>query len=283
MVKLSPQPILAALRCQSWGRIWKINLRRSPQLSRTTTSTRPTLLNWRASHVGPPKARVIPRVVRAFGAFRHMPRVASAFARMQPRMARNHARFSPKTAYTLKYCTSYARAYLMKRGLFLPEEVASIVGDEVAREGLARLGILESIREAMTPDPGTPFARVAALESALFMRNQLLRDIDWASMAHSLEVRVPLVDAFLLRQVAPAVFSTSKRNGKELMARAPRQPLPEAIVKRKKTGFTVPIRDWLTEHRDVTKHFGMRPWALYVLETGGHTSDVSPTLAMTSD
>jgi asparagine synthase (glutamine-hydrolysing) len=215
--------------------------------------------------------RVIPRVVRAFGAFRHMPRVASAFSRLQPRMARNHARFSPKTAYTLKYCTSYEGAYLMKRGLFLPEEVASIVGDEMAREGLARLNILDSIREAMTPDPGTPFARVAALESALFMRNQLLRDIDWASMAHSLEVRVPLVDAFLLRKVAPAVFSTNKKNGKELMARAPRQPLPEAIMKRKKTGFTVPIRDWLTEHRDVTKHFGMRPWALYLLEAGGHT------------
>lgn len=215
--------------------------------------------------------RVIPRVVRAFGAFRHMPRVAAAFTRLQPRMARNHARFSPKTAYTLKYCTSYEGAYLMKRGLFLPEEVASIVGEPMAREGLARLGIMESIRGAMTPDPGTPFARVAALESALFMRNQLLRDIDWASMAHSLEVRVPLVDAFLLRQVAPAVFSTRKRNGKELLARAPRQPLPDAIIKRKKTGFTVPIRDWLAGHHDVTKHFGMRPWALYLLEAGGHT------------
>ena len=99
---------------------------------------------------------IIPRVVRTFGVFRHMPWAASAFTRLQPRMrsTKNVARFSPKTAYTLKYCTSYAGAYLMKRGLFLPEEVASIVGDEVAREGLARLGILDSIREAMTPDPG---------------------------------------------------------------------------------------------------------------------------------
>ena len=55
------------------------------------------------------------------------------------------------------------------------------------------------------------------------------------------------------------------------MARAPRRPLPEAIVKRKKTGFTVPIRDWLNEQGEVTKHFGMRPWALYLLEAGGHT------------
>jgi asparagine synthase (glutamine-hydrolysing) len=110
------------------------------------------------------------------------------------------------------------------------------------------------------------------MESSLLMRNQLLRDIDWASMAHSLEVRVPLVDAFLLRQVAPAVFSTNKRNGKELMARAPRHPLPDEIVNRKKTGFTVPIVHWLKQQGHVTKHFGMRPWALHLLEAGGHAT-----------
>ncbi|HXH39793.1 MAG TPA: asparagine synthase-related protein, partial [Thermoanaerobaculia bacterium] len=216
--------------------------------------------------------RIIPRFVRAFGAFKYMPRAAAAFKRMHGRVIKDPARFSPKTAYTLRYCTSYEGAYLMKRGLFLPEEVASVVGEEMAREGLKRLGILERIREAITPDPGTPFARVAALESTLLMRNQLLRDIDWASMAHSLEVRVPLVDAFLLRQIAPAVFSTSKRNGKELMARSPHRPLPDAIVKRKKTGFTVPIVDWLSERGHVKKHFGMRPWALHLLEVGGHAT-----------
>ena len=215
--------------------------------------------------------RVIPRFVRAFAAFKHMPRAASAFTRVHGRIVKDPARFSPKTAYTLRYCTSYEGAYLMKRGLFLPEEVASVIGDEMACEGLKRLSILDRIREAITPDPGTPFARVAAMESALLMRNQLLRDIDWASMAHSIEVRVPLVDAFLLRQVAPAVFSTRKRNGKELMARAPHRPLPDAIVNRKKTGFTVPIVDWLKERDHATKHFGMRPWALHILEAGGHT------------
>jgi asparagine synthase (glutamine-hydrolysing) len=216
--------------------------------------------------------RIIPRVVRMFGAFKHMPSAASLFKRIHSRIANDPARFSPKTAYTLKYCTSYEGAYLMKRGLFLPEELASVIGDEMACEGLKRLGMLDRIRDTITPDPGTPFARVAALESSLFMRNQLLRDIDWASMAHSLEVRVPLVDAFLLRQVAPAVFSTNKRDGKELMARAPHHPLPDVVLKRRKTGFTIPNVDWLADRRQVNKHFGMRPWALYLLEAGGHAN-----------
>jgi asparagine synthase (glutamine-hydrolysing) len=213
--------------------------------------------------------RIIPRAVRMFGAFRHMPRLADAFARLQ---APRGARFSPKTAYTLKYCTSYEGGYLMKRGLFLPDDVASVAGEELAREGLKRLGMLDVIRDAITPDPGTPFARVMALESSLLLRSQLLRDIDWASMAHSLEVRVPLVDAFLLRQIAPAILARGARNGKDLLASSPRRPLPAAILDRKKSGFTVPIRTWLGHDRDAKKQFGGRPWAIYVLEAGGHLS-----------
>jgi asparagine synthase (glutamine-hydrolysing) len=37
------------------------------------------------------------------------------------------------------------------------------------------------------------------------MRNQLLRDADWAGMAHGIEIRVPLVDLTLLRAIAPAI------------------------------------------------------------------------------
>jgi len=216
--------------------------------------------------------RIIPRFVRTFRAFKRLPRTAAAFRHVYSRLTTDASKYSPKTAYTLKYCTSYEGAYLMKRGLFLPEELPSLLGHELAAEGLDRLSILERIRDAITPDPGTPFARVAAMEASLMMRNQLLRDIDWASMAHSIEVRVPLVDSFLLRQVAPAICSTTKRDGKDLMARAPRLPLPDAVVNRKKTGFTVPIKAWLAQRALMTTHFGMRPWALHVLDAGGYAS-----------
>jgi asparagine synthase (glutamine-hydrolysing) len=215
--------------------------------------------------------RTIPRFVRAVRPFRRVPRIATAFRRIANLIARDPTRFSPKTPYTLQYCTSYEGAYLMKRGLFLPEELPSIIDADFAREGLDRLQMLDRIREAITPDPGTPFARVAAMESSLLLRNQLLRDIDWASMAHSLEVRVPLVDAFLLRKIAPAVLSMK---GKELLTRAPKRPLPDAVLTRKKTGFTIPNVAWLDDRRRMATHFGMRPWALYILEAGGHAAIV---------
>jgi hypothetical protein len=49
--------------------------------------------------------------------------------------------------------------------------------------------------------------------------------MDWASMAHSLEVRVPLVDAHLLRKIAP-VLVTRRERGKGILADAPRPPMP---------------------------------------------------------
>ena len=106
-------------------------------------------------------------------------------------------------------------------------------------------------------------AAIAALESSHYLRNQLLRDMDWASMAHSLEVRVPLVDAHLLRRVAP-VLVTRQERGKQLLANAPRPPLPESVRKRRKTGFTLPIKEWLKQEGRV--EFGKRSWARKVYE-----------------
>ena len=104
----------------------------------------------------------------------------------------------------------------------------ALLGDDIAPKACTRLDLLQLIERTVTPDPGNAFARVAALESSLYLRNQLLRDMDWASMAHSLEVRVPLVDAHLLRKVAPALV-TRRERGKQLLAAAPRPPLPAEV------------------------------------------------------
>ena len=43
------------------------------------------------------------------------------------------------------------------------------------------------------------------------MRHQLLRDADWAGMAHGVEIRVPLVDVTLLKSVAPLLIPGTGR------------------------------------------------------------------------
>lgn len=155
-------------------------------------------------------------------------------------------RLSPKALSLLEYGGTWPGAWLLRRGLFMPWELPALMGEEQAREGLARLAPLDLIAAAMTPDPGTAFGRVAALEAALYMRHQLLRDADWASMAHGVEMRVPLVDTHLLRRIAPLMLRSGGGDmGKQALARAPRKPLPDAVRQRPKTGFVVPFADWL--------------------------------------
>jgi asparagine synthase (glutamine-hydrolysing) len=115
-------------------------------------------------------------------------------------------------------------------------------------------------------DIRTERLRVSALEATWYMRNQLLRDTDWASMSHSVEVRVPLVDWTLWQQVVPLLLAGAEL-GKASLARAPRPPLPAAVERRAKTGFVIPVRQWLVdEFGDRYDERGLRGWARYVYE-----------------
>jgi asparagine synthase (glutamine-hydrolysing) len=209
--------------------------------------------------------RDIPRWMPITSVLTHVPGLGGGVERVNRALAKRSRHVSPKMGEILRYGSSYAGAYLVKRGRFLASELPEVLGEEIAREGLQRLDLLNLIEKAITPDPGTPFARVAALESSLYLRNQLLRDMDWASMAHSLEVRVPLVDAHLLRKLAPLIARLRGRS-KELLAQTARPPLPEPVRNRRKTGFTLPIKEWLRQETGGRVEFGKRSWARRVYD-----------------
>jgi len=207
--------------------------------------------------------RDIPRWMPVTSVLSRVPGLGEGVYRLNNALAKRSRHISPKMGEILRHGATYAGAYLVKRGRFLVSELPEVLGADIAREGVERLNLLALLERAVTPDPGTPYARVAALESSLYLRNQLLRDMDWASMAHSLEVRVPLVDAHLLRKLA-SVLVTRKGRGKGILANAPHPPLPSAVRTRRKTGFTLPIREWLREEGRV--EFGKRSWARKVYE-----------------
>src|SRR5256885_1863149 len=107
----------------------------------------------------------------SYPAFRALPRIVAAArlplaASIAGRLGRN-----PKARAVAQYGATWAGAYLLKRGLFLPDDLPSLMGAAAAREGLDRLSMLDHIASTIEPDPGTPFGRVAALEASLYMRN----------------------------------------------------------------------------------------------------------------
>ena len=96
-----------------------------------------------------------------------------------------------------------------------------------------------------------------------FLRSRLLRDTDWASMAHGIEVRAPLVDSVLLAEVAETLAGAPECVDKSALLEAPSRPLPEAVRLRPKTGFATPLAAW--QNRTLTpprrRSPPSEPWA----------------------
>ena len=206
---------------------------------------------------GYPSFRQIPGMVRLLSPFRSFPAVGRLFRWISAPVLKRFT--SPKYGGLLEYGGTYGGAYLLRRGLFMPWELPKILGDKMTREGWQELQPLMRLEETIH-GAASDRVRVSALEMTWYMRNQLLRDADWAGMAHSLEIRVPLVDVELMRRLASILTETFP--SKQDMARTPHIPPPAEILNRRKTGFSVPVREWLTQNggRQVGER-GLRGWA----------------------
>ena len=189
----------------------------------------------------------IPRIQRAMRWTAPFPPLGRALRRAAQPLLDLVPGVHPKLAGLAEYGGSIAGAYLLKRGLFMPWELPSLLPHDVAREGLQRLAPVERIERLMQPRPRHAFAQVATLEACQYMRNQLLRDTDWASMAHSLEVRVPLVDHELLTRLASLIVQSPQLDAKARLAESPHRALPAEVRAHTKTGFSTPLARWLPE------------------------------------
>jgi asparagine synthase (glutamine-hydrolysing) len=91
--------------------------------------------------------------------------------------------------------------------------------------------------------------RIFYLCTKLYLQECVLTKVDRASMAHSLEVRVPFLDpdlvthAFSLR----ADYKLRGRQTKLILREALKKDLPESILQRKKAGFAMPVAAWLQQ------------------------------------
>jgi asparagine synthase (glutamine-hydrolysing) len=220
---------------------------------------------------GYPSFRDLPRWRRRLGPAAAIPGLGRLSRRLLRALAPGFCDKHPKATGLLHYSSSWAGAYLLRRGLFLPDELSKLLDPPIAREGLRRLRVERRIGAALTPDPGSDVGRVCALESTHYLRNQLLRDADWAGMAHGVEIRVPFVDTALLRMLAPVIPAMKAGRGKLALATAPRTTLPDAVLARAKTGFAVPTGAWLapgkTSQEVASKGVESRRWAQVVLDS----------------
>jgi len=92
-----------------------------------------------------------------------------------------------------------------------------------------------------------PITRISYLQLKTDMVNLLVRDQDAVSMAHSLEVRLPLIDHHLVETVLrlPAQLKLKGNQEKYILRQAMSHVLPNEITTRRKKGFIVPLNFWM--------------------------------------
>lgn len=218
---------------------------------------------------GYPSFRQVPLVVSVLRWPGSLPGLGAGLRRLSS--AIGVARTRPKVRGLVEFGGTYTGAYLLRRAMFLPFELGNEIDEGFLREGLqALMPIARLEAEALMPLPRAPASRVAALEACSYLRNQLLRDSDWAGMAHSLEIRTPFVDIGLLGTLAPLIPALVKEGGKTSLAASPSDPLPSAVIDRRKTGFAIPSELWMADESqasELSKGGASRVWGTKVLDT----------------
>ncbi len=98
--------------------------------------------------------------------------------------------------------------------------------------------------EDLCPDP---VERMMYLDALTYMADDVLAKVDRASMAVSLEVRVPLLDHRIAAFAwsLPLERKIGRGQGKRLLRRVLKRHVPRELIERPKQGFAVPVSDWL--------------------------------------
>jgi asparagine synthase (glutamine-hydrolysing) len=110
--------------------------------------------------------------------------------------------------------------------------------------GYRAIDVLESHMRSVQCDD--PVSAVQYLDMKTYLPGDILTKVDRASMAHSLEVRVPLLDHELVEWAfsLPPNAKINGNEGKYLLKRALEPRLGREFIYRRKQGFAVPLAKW---------------------------------------
>ncbi|MBI2795321.1 MAG: asparagine synthase (glutamine-hydrolyzing) [Gemmatimonadetes bacterium] len=147
---------------------------------------------------------------------------------------------------------------LVARRLFSPAQVGALLAPDLLAR--SRDWQPDALAELATFTAGLdPVNRASAYELSTYLVSTILRDTDQMSMAHALEVRVPLLDPDLVSLVfsIPGSMKVSERTSKPLLVHAMADRLPPQSVNRPKRGFELPFEHWLRGplHHEMARSF----------------------------
>ncbi len=177
-----------------------------------------------------------------------VPRLAAAplaaMLRRLPNGRGYHSRLTRLRRFGMGLAEPLAMRYLEWVSV-LPPRMASALLADGRRDGVAEVqrhvgAIMAEARDAH------PLHRLMYLNLKTYLPGDLLVKMDRMSMANSLETRSPFLDTALLEFAAslPPAFKIRGREQKAVLRRAFARQLPQAVLRRRKHGFGVPIDAW---------------------------------------
>ena len=141
--------------------------------------------------------------------------------------------------------------YETARSIFDCDEVAKTMGVSTAQVSDWTVGsewMSSLFDEVGSRAPDSRLNQLLLLETEGYLANTLLRDNDGTSMAHSLELRVPLVDPEIFRlagRLSPSC-KAGLDGGKKILRESMKELLPSWIAEdKKKKTFTLPLMKWM--------------------------------------
>lgn len=155
----------------------------------------------------------------------------------------------PLRAKTLLRNLSYdpLRGYFTSLTHFKPAMKNSLFSGDLSRSlgGYDSLSVFaEHWERCRSRDP---LSRVQYLDFKTYLADGILVKVDRASMAHALEVRVPVLDHLVVERAAslPSGWKLRGKEGKRIFKDAVRPLLPAEVFSRPKAGFSIPLASWL--------------------------------------
>lgn len=128
----------------------------------------------------------------------------------------------------------------------LPDRLRFELYSDRFKKELAGYHALEVLKSFLPGAPDHPLSRVQYLDFRTYLPGDILTKVDRASMAHSLEVRVPILDHKFVEWVAglSPELKFNGREGKHVFKKALEPYLSQQILYRPKMGFAVPLAGW---------------------------------------
>ena len=141
------------------------------------------------------------------------------------------------------------QAYLALKSVFSPAEKAALYGPGLRRAVATATPADAVVERYLGRGRGPYLQQLLRLDLATWLPDDLLVKVDRMTMAHAVEARVPYLDHRVVEAVMrmPPAWKLRGLTGKRILRRVGSRVIPERIARRRKTGFAVPVTEWIAD------------------------------------